>query len=195
MSPALQSITGRLCIVSAPAGHHRTTLYCLRHCRASQDDSVLSQLLRASQDDSVLSQLLQDITGRLRIVSSPAEHHRTTLYCLRHCRTSQDGSVLSPVLQSITGRLCIVSAPAEHHRTTLYCLQSCRRSQDDSVLSPVLQGITGVLCAAPVVLLSFSCRPSEIRTAANWSTTGCKVRSENVTFRLILIFLYLEMKK
>ena len=65
----------------------------------------------------------------------------------------------------------------------------------------VLQQITGQLCArlsscrSPVVLLSFSCRPSEIRTAANWSTTGCKVRPENVTFWLILIFLYLEIKK
>ena len=117
-------ITGRLCIVSGTAEHHRTTLYCLSSCRTSQDDSVLSQLLRASQDDSVLSQLLQDITGRLRIVSSPAEHHRTTLYCLSSCRASQDDSVLSPVLQEITGRLCIVSGPAGHHGRTV--CGSCR---------------------------------------------------------------------
>ena len=160
IAPALQDITGRLCIVSGTAGHHRTTLYCLSSCRTSQDNSVLSPTLQGITGRLCIVSAPEEITGRLCIVSSPAGHHRTTLYCLQSCRTSQDDSALSPALQDITGQLCIVSGTAGHHRTTLYCLSSCRTSQDDSVLSPVLQDITGRLCIvsgscrSPVVLLS-----------------------------------------
>ena len=36
-------------------------------------------------------------------------------------------------------------------------------------------------------------RAVPVSDPVNWSTTGCKVRSENVTFRLNLISLYLEL--
>jgi hypothetical protein len=134
-----------------------------------------------------LSPALQSITRRLCIVSSPAGHHRTTLYCLRHCRASQDDSVLSPVLQDITGRLCIVSGTAGHHRTTLYCLSSCRTSQDDSVLSPALLQPDRLQCSGDLR------QAVPVSDPVNWSTRSCKVRSENATFRLILISLYLEL--
>ena len=117
-----------------------------------------------------------------------------------------------------TAGLCAVSYHCREYSRTVCGLRHGRaysrtvcdllprqRVQPDCVPSPTTAEGTAALCAVSYHgrgysrtvcgLLPFSCRPSEVRTAANWSTTGCKARFENATFRLILIFLYLEMKK